>query len=464
MPKIFLLPLEVFARDFEYKLVLANFLAKPDHFILIAHHDIIRSLVNKCKYSCNYVGKNIFRDAPPHDMTQYKNLKESGGALFYLHDEGMFKGTSKDWKSSMNLITDSTALEESDYLYLWSEFQDEHYRALSTKATILVTGHPRFNLYNLPYKNIFPKSQVSDKAELAANNLLFASNYGVVNSAFGMINLLKNSNMPSDSRASLVSSEFYGLFRFLDAINIALETTSGIISIRPHPGEDNNFYSTIYANNPRVKIVSEGSLAEHILKATLVVQSGNCTSGLEAFMAGIPVISLSSQGQGKEAHLSPYDYSMVAEDNEKFAHYLRQILSFSTSSPGNQLLSKKAKIAHNFSASCNNDGFKLLSSSILESSVSIHADNIKKCLSEFNYVSHRYAFERLVKRFIKNTTGFKKNHQKYADTQFPKLSLDSVKSTLSGINNTLNTNSHPLSIISHTPYSLVLAKAKTSND
>ena len=62
------------------------------------------------------------------------------------------------------------------------------------------------------------------------------------------------------------------------------------IVVRPHPSENHEIYHDIAAQCERVAVTSEGNVIPWLLAAKTMVHNG-CTTGLEAYVLGVPAIS-----------------------------------------------------------------------------------------------------------------------------------------------------------------------------
>jgi hypothetical protein len=62
------------------------------------------------------------------------------------------------------------------------------------------------------------------------------------------------------------------------------------IIVRPHPTEDMSVYHDIAANCSRVKVINKGNVIPWLLASKALVHN-SCTTGIEAFILGVPAIS-----------------------------------------------------------------------------------------------------------------------------------------------------------------------------
>jgi hypothetical protein len=62
------------------------------------------------------------------------------------------------------------------------------------------------------------------------------------------------------------------------------------VVVRPHPTENQDIYSQIAASCDRVRVTNEGNVVPWLMATKAVIHNG-CTTGLEAYVMGVPAIS-----------------------------------------------------------------------------------------------------------------------------------------------------------------------------
>jgi hypothetical protein len=101
------------------------------------------------------------------------------------------------------------------------------------------------------------------------------------------------------------------------------------IVIRPHPTERHDVYQDIAARSSRVHVTNDGNVVPWILATKAVLHNG-CTTGVEAFVMGVPAISY------REAVNEEYDHGFYRLPNavshqcfnfEQLREMIHQILS-----------------------------------------------------------------------------------------------------------------------------------------
>src|SRR5690606_38639777 len=110
-----LLPIETINREIDFKLTLAALLATKGHKIYIGQHDFLVHLLQKLTNGL-YIGKNIFhKRADIEKGAIYKNLKERGIDIVYLHEEGaVFKGREDNWKKVLSSQYNLNFFDQND--------------------------------------------------------------------------------------------------------------------------------------------------------------------------------------------------------------------------------------------------------------------------------------------------------------------------------------------------------------
>lgn len=191
----------------------------------------------------------------------------------------------------------------------------DHHDAMKRKfpaqaAKMVVCGNPRWDLLRPEFRAWHER----DVARIAAKHgsfLLINTNFGLLNSAKGP---------PEKIAGTLVRSGKIDLSRPGDVAYLEeshkvqqanMAAIDGLIGelprrfpghrviLRPHPGENLQFWENKLRNSPQVIAVREGSAVPWILASDILIHTG-CTTGVEAFAVGKPAISLQSISSPRE--------------------------------------------------------------------------------------------------------------------------------------------------------------------
>ena len=151
-----LFPIESISREIDYKLVLAAMCSDED-VVYIAQHDYLY-YISKFMSGGTYLGKNLFAiNTDGTWKSRHTKLKKRGFSIVYLDEEGaVYWGDEETWRRRLNKRINVDEIKKDDHICTWGSFQKQHYQNV-TKAlpdNIVVTGHPRFDLFRGKYSII----------------------------------------------------------------------------------------------------------------------------------------------------------------------------------------------------------------------------------------------------------------------------------------------------------------------
>jgi surface carbohydrate biosynthesis protein len=182
---------------------------------------------------------------------------------------------------------------------LWKQ-----YPHLPDGAEIHVTGNPRNDLLRPEIRHYYQKT-VEEIRKRHGDFILINTNFNHVNAFYPGLNLFvppdKPGEKPRYGRAAKGMSRAYAeglrdhkqaIFEQFQQLIPALEQTfpGYNIVVRPHPTENQEIYRQIAAGCERVEVTNEGNVVPWLMAAKALIHNG-CTTGVEAYVMGIPAIS-----------------------------------------------------------------------------------------------------------------------------------------------------------------------------
>jgi surface carbohydrate biosynthesis protein len=186
-----------------------------------------------------------------------------------------------------------------DNMTLWRE-----YPAMPGQTPIHAVGNPRSDMLR-PELHEFYREEIDSIQQSHGKFVLVNTNFNHIN-AFGPdLNLFKPARKPGEKpafgRAARGMSLTYakGLESHKRAVfesfkemipRLSKAFPNCTVVIRPHPTENHNVYKKIAAGNDRIQVTNEGNVVPWLQAAEAVVHNG-CTTGVEAFVLGVPAIS-----------------------------------------------------------------------------------------------------------------------------------------------------------------------------
>jgi surface carbohydrate biosynthesis protein len=199
------------------------------------------------------------------------------------------------------------AMAHASRLFAWGEDNAElwrQYPQLPDNAVITVTGNPRNDLLR-PELHAYYDSEVEKIKNTYGDFVLVNTNFNHVNAFSAVQNLFQPvenaGETPKFGRAAKGMSRDYAeglrdhkqsIFndfqRMLPVLDEAFPDY-GIV-VRPHPTESQEIYHDIAARCKRVKVTNEGNVVPWLL-ATKALIHNSCTTGVEAYVMGVPAIT-----------------------------------------------------------------------------------------------------------------------------------------------------------------------------
>ncbi len=193
------------------------------------------------------------------------------------------------------------------HLFAWGEDNAElwrQYPECPAGLPIHITGNPRNDMLR-PEMRAFYEREVEEIRNLHGEFILVNTNFNHVNSFSPVQNLFQPVNHLGEEavfgKAARGMTREYAegfrdhkteIFEDFQRLIPALEQTfpSYTIVVRPHPTESQDIYNRIAAQCERVRVTNEGNVVPWLMATRALIHNG-CTTGVEAFVMGVPAIS-----------------------------------------------------------------------------------------------------------------------------------------------------------------------------
>ncbi len=297
--QLLLMPVENQVRELDSKLLLACIAARKGFSSVIGSRRELEFNIDMFPQSV-YLSKSMtvrsllfFRVARPfgHEIVSWDEE-----ALVHLPPETYY---------SRRL--DPTAIKYVSHLFAWGEDNAElwrNYPAMPKDMPIHITGNPRGDLLR-PELRAFYENEAESIRKRYGDFILINTNFNHVN-AFGPdMNLFKPVKRPGQTpkfgRAARGMSREYAeglrdhklaVFNdFKELVPFIDRNFPGYnIVVRPHPTENHAVYHEIASKCQQVHVTNKGNVVPWLMAAKALVHNG-CTTGVEAYVIGLPAIS-----------------------------------------------------------------------------------------------------------------------------------------------------------------------------
>lgn len=293
------IPIEIFSREYRSKLAVAMHVCNTGIPVCFGHKSFVRNL-----YKSRQV-KGIIYNKGVGDQVQKEDyeIDLEAGYKFVAQDEEagiIFKNFSDFYQERSSLHN----LNQVSKFFTWGDADQCFFENQTPHINkTILTGSPRTSFWGNLGHEIYKKEIQNIKSKFGSY-IFFPTNFATYNSFLGERRYNKH----------LENFSYYRDTGFQDLIdreqrkyemqmmNFVTESVAEIctklkksVIIRPHPGEDVNTWRKIRNKMPseirqKLHVLREGDVTPWILAADLVVQRG-CTTGLEAILSHVPVVS-----------------------------------------------------------------------------------------------------------------------------------------------------------------------------
>jgi surface carbohydrate biosynthesis protein len=294
-----LIPVENQVREFDPKLLLACIAAKRGFPSVIGSRREMEFRIASFPKSL-YLSKSmtirsalLFRIS---NMVGHKIVAWDEEALVHLPPETYY--ADRLCPTSMGYVSHLFAWGQ-DNANLWRQ-----YPTLPNGTPIHLTGNPRVDMLR-PEMRPFFAEEVEKIRNSYGDFILINTNFNHVNAFSPDMNLFRPVKKPGETPkfgrgARGMSRKFaeglrdhkQAIFEHFQRLIPALEQSfpEYTIIVRPHPTEKQEIYRNTAAQCKRVQVTNEGNVVPWILASKAVIHNC-CTTGLEAYVMGVPAIS-----------------------------------------------------------------------------------------------------------------------------------------------------------------------------
>jgi surface carbohydrate biosynthesis protein len=296
-------PIETLTRELDSKLVIAMALAGQGCRAIVGHKEAMKTLADASDRIV-WQGKAIFSAGSDKHIAD--QIIARGSAIMFIHDEGGMHQV-KTWPYHVLKTHRVEYLRKRNInrVCVWGQRQKEvlsHY-ARELDNAIRVTGTPKFDLCSPRYAWV-TKAKNEEKKAKYGPYILACTRFSTAAHSQGQEDTFRRKLNPALWPASMSREEIANLWfakwqrdvhDFADFVILAKEIARNhpqhTLILRPHPSENMNFY--------RCAFTREDSVIPWIRSAEVVVHS-NCTTGIEAVLAGRPVLNLLPEAAGRD--------------------------------------------------------------------------------------------------------------------------------------------------------------------
>ena len=294
-----IIPVENQVRELDPKLLLACIAAKRGFSIVIGSHREIDFRIASFPRGI-YLNKSF----TIRNLKMFQIMRELRHEIVSWDEEALVHLPPEMYYSRrLSPLT----MKYLAHLFAWGEDNAElwrHYPEFPAGLPIHITGNPRSDMMR-PEMRAFYDNEVKEIRNRYGDFILINTNFNHVNAFFPAQNLFQPVKNPGEEpefgkAGRGMTREFAEGFR--DHKQAIFEAFQRLIPdleqafphytiiVRPHPTESQEVYKNIAAQCERVQVTNEGNVVPWLMATRALIHNG-CTTGVEAYMMGVPAIS-----------------------------------------------------------------------------------------------------------------------------------------------------------------------------
>ncbi len=343
-----LVPVEVKARGLEGRLLLGAHAAAAGWQVIVGRKNQLNAMIDDLPRGL-YFDKGIQTQV----INQIRHVRTLGNTYAGIDEEGLVHEGGSAAYVKRRFSRDTLAATSA--FCTWGDAQAEVMRAAEPDLAdrLAVTGNPRVDLWRPELHALYRERIEQIRSEVGAF-VLFPSNFANVIGADGPL-LTERFGIVTGHYADPAERARFGAYLdlrrgILERLQVALVTLARELPpghslvVRPHPSEDHAFWSQLAEGEPRIVVRYDGPLTPWMLASDGVVHS-NCTTGVEAAVAGVPAVAYAPLDESAFPML-PNQVSHVVDSDEALVGAVHGVLA------GRPVLPESAKttIAHHVAA------------------------------------------------------------------------------------------------------------------
>jgi len=293
------MPVENQVRELDSKLLLACIAAKRGFSSVIGSRREMHIHISSFPRGI-YLAKSL----PVHRNIIFKIMRKLGHEIVAWDEEALVHPQAETYYRRRVC---PLGLRYVSHLFAWGEDNAKlwrQYPELPIGMPIHVTGNPRGDLLRPKMCALFEKD-AEELRKTYGDFILVNTNFNHINAFSPDLNLFRPAKKPGEEpsfgRAARGMSRDYAeglrdhkqdIFEEFQQLIPALEQAfpDYNIVVRPHPTEDPHIYHDIAAQCERVQVTNEGNVVPWLV-ATRALIHNSCTTGVEAYVMGVPAIS-----------------------------------------------------------------------------------------------------------------------------------------------------------------------------
>lgn len=284
--KFLYLPIESKVRELDSKLLIALEAIKNDYIVIIGSKSFMRYMRFLPK------GVMFYMNCTSPMFEKFKSYNTFGHKVVVHDEEGL---APPDWNDYLKRRIIFDSIKKVHLFFSFGKKQknviESHLKKINTDCKVKSVGHPRIDLLRKPIRNY---NRVTEEKIILINTKFAEVNH--LTGKDGWLNILKHHKMIKSSdelnfRLEQIEYKKKLFKKYINLIkNISHDLSDFKIIVRSHPSENINTWISVTKEFNNVEVINKKSVGYWLQKASIIIHT-HCTTAIEAYILGKPVIS-----------------------------------------------------------------------------------------------------------------------------------------------------------------------------
>jgi surface carbohydrate biosynthesis protein len=324
-----LIPVENQVRELDGKLLLACIAAERGCPVILGSRTHIHFEIASLPRGL-YLAKSIRSKSEP----MFSIMHKLGVQIVAWDEEALMHGPEDEY---FQRRASPKALSMTSALFAWGEDNAELFRGCPgyQGAPVYPTGNPRFDMMRPELRGYFDEAVEGIKGRFG-DFILVNTNFGILNHfspSLGVMDPVRGSGQHpgrgargNEFRTGLALHRYAIFQHFCEMLpRLAEAFPDRNVILRPHPVENIETWKAVAVGQPNLQVIHEGNVIPWLLACDAVVHN-SCTTGVEAFILGVPCVAYQPLVSDRFDNALPNALSYRAFDFEDLRETLGSIL------------------------------------------------------------------------------------------------------------------------------------------
>jgi len=304
------LPIEVKVRELDAKLLLAYYAVKEGYHVILGEHKMVELAAEK------YPPGIFFSKGYPQSYRKriISKANKNGHSIVELDEEGLIINNPSQYMydrmqlESLNLVSQE---------YCWGKVQKEVITGThqNSEHKCHITGNPRLDILKPKFNSLY-----KDNAEHLRKEF---GEFILINTRFSRHNSLLG-KIENDEQSKYIKKLYHSFLEMITSLAELYPSTN--IVIRPHPGENFESYRREFSSFDHIHVIHEGNIINWLMAAKVVIHNG-CTTSIEAFLLGVPIITYKPISSAAFDVKLPNKLGVIAKNSNEITTLLEEIIT-----------------------------------------------------------------------------------------------------------------------------------------